>query len=83
MNARQSITRKITYSIVTVNGSDTNYDYLVYGETNPVKETKKLLKDENLNYVPQVDVKVISEQRAISIENFITNSQIINEGEIL
>lgn len=81
MNIRQAITRNITYSEVLVAFEGESYSYLVYGETTPKKEMKKVLKDYTGEDVPQIVVHTIKEKRAISIENFINNSIVINESE--
>lgn len=81
MNIRQSITRNLTYSIVTVKHHDSESTYTVYGETTRAKEMKKLLKDYEGNDIPTISVEVKTEQRAISLDNFIKYSTIINESE--
>lgn len=95
MNIRQSITRNITYSIVTIidnmvvqeEGKEQPItvmsNYTVYGETTPTKEMKKLLKDFKGSILPTITVETITEKRAISIEDFIAHSIIINENEEL
>lgn len=81
MNIRQAITRNITYSEVTVSFEGESYTYIVYGATTPKKEMKKVLKDYQGEDVPVITVHTVTEKRAISIENFINNSVLINEGE--
>ena len=81
MNIRQAITRKITYSEVTVSFEGESYTYIVYGTTTPKKEMKRVLKDYKGEDVPVITVHTVTEKRAISIENFINNSIIINESE--
>lgn len=81
MNIRQSITRNITYSEVTVSFEGESQTYLVYGETTPKREMKKVLKDYQGEDVPVITVHTVTEKRAISLENFINNSIIINESE--
>lgn len=82
MNIRQAITRNITYSEVTINFKDSDKTYFVYGETTPKKEMKKFLKDYEGDELPQsIIVHSVTEKRAISLENFINHSIIINESE--
>jgi len=81
LNLRQSITRKITYSEVIVTYEGNSYSYLVYGETTPKKEMKKVLKDYKGEEIPRITVITLTEKRAISLENFIKNSILINERE--
>jgi hypothetical protein len=82
MNTRQSITRNITYSLVTIkHDNGEQRQYTVYGETTPAKEMKKLLKDFEGSDIPVITVEVKTEQRVISLEDFINHSIIINESE--
>lgn len=81
MNIRQAITRNITYSEVTVSFEGESQTYIVYGVTTPTKEMKRVLKDYKGNDVPVITVHTVTEKRAISLENFINNSIIINESE--
>jgi hypothetical protein len=75
------IKRKITYSEVMVSYEGKNYSYIVYGVTTPKKEMKKVLKDYKGEEIPRITVITVTEKRAISLENFIKNSIIINESE--
>jgi hypothetical protein len=82
MNIRQSITRNITYSNVTVSRvAEEPKIYTVYGETTPTKEMKKYLKSAIDGEIPTITVETVTEKRAISIEDFIKNSILINESE--
>ena len=81
MNLRQCITRNITYTEVTVSYNGESTSYYVYGETTPTKELKKILRDGNLETIPNIVCEVVTEKRAISLENFINNSIVINERE--
>lgn len=81
MNLRQCITRNITYTEVTVSYDGESTSYYVYGETYPARELKKILRDKKLETIPLVVCNTVSEKRAISLENFINNSIVINESE--
>lgn len=81
MNLRQCITRNITYTEVTVSYNGESTSYYVYGETNAAKEMKKILKDGKLETIPSIVCNTLTEKRAISLENFINNSILINESE--
>ena len=81
MNLREMIKRKITYSKVKVSFDKHSYNYLVYGATTPSREMKKLLKDHKGEEIPTITVDTVTERRAISLENFINNSIIIDESE--
>ena len=81
MNLRQCITRNITYTEVLVSHDGESTSYYVYGETTPTKELKKILRDGNLETIPNIVCEVFTEKRAISLENFINNSIVINESE--
>ena len=81
MNIRQAITRNVTYTNVTVSYNGEHYDYIVYGKTTLAKEMKKILKDGKLETIPNIVCETFTEKRAISLENFINNSIVINESE--
>ena len=81
MNLRKAIKRKITYSKVKVSFNKHSYNFLVYGKTTPSREMKKLLKTHKGDEIPEITVDTVTEKRAISLENFINNSIIINESE--
>ena len=53
----------------------------MYGETTPSKEMKKVLKEYKGECIPIIQVETKTEKRAISLENFINNSIVINESE--
>lgn len=79
MNLRQCVTRKIKYSKVEVRTKDDTYNYLVYGITSVSKELKKYLKDGmDIDEIPHIVVQTITEKRAMTLDNFIKYSNIIN-----
>ena len=83
LNIRKMITRKVTYSIVTIKFNDSfwNNEYYVYGTTSVKTELKKLLKNESFptDEIPQISIKQVTEKRVIDIDNFIKYSIKINE----
>ena len=81
MNLRQCISRNITFTEVTVSYNGESTSYYVYGETTAAKEMKKILKDGTLETIPTIVCNTVTEKRAISLENFINNSILINESE--
>lgn len=81
MNIRQSITRNVTYTKVTVSFDDESYDYIVHGRTSDTKEMKKILRKRELDKIPTIVCQTVTEKRAITLENFINNSIVINESE--
>ena len=81
MNLRQCITRNITYTEVLVSYDGESTLYYVYGETTPTKELKKILREGTLETIPSIVCNTVTEKRAISLENFINNSIVINESE--
>ena len=81
MNIRQAITRNVTYTEVTVSYEGEHYDYIVYGITTAAKEMKKILREKELETIPTITCHTVTEKRAISLENFINNSIVINESE--
>ena len=81
MNIRQSITRNVTYTEVTVSYEGEHYDYIVHGRTTVAKEMKKILREKELETIPVIECNTEKKKRAISLENFINNSIVINESE--
>ena len=81
MNLRQAITRNVTYTEVTVSYEGEHYDYIVHGRTTAAKEMKKILREKKLDTIPVIVCHTDTEKRAISLENFINNSIVINERE--
>lgn len=81
MNLRQSITRNVTYTEVTVSYEGEHYDYIVHGRTTEAKEMKKILREREFETIPVIVCHTVTEKRAISLENFINNSILINESE--
>lgn len=81
MNLRQSITRNVTYTEVTVSYEGEHYDYIVHGRTTAAKEMKKILREREFETIPVIVCHTVTEKRAISLENFINNSILINESE--
>lgn len=81
MNLRQCITRNLTYTEVLVSHDGESTLYYVYGETNSAKEMKKILREKKLDTIPVIECITVTEKRAISLENFINNSIVINESE--
>jgi hypothetical protein len=80
MNLRQAITRNVTYTKVTLHYEDDEMNYVVYGRTTPTKEMKALIKKyPHIKKLPSIDTDIITELRAISIENFINNSELITK----
>ena len=81
MNIRQAITRNVTYTNVSVSYNGEHYDYIVHGKTTLAKEMKKILREKEFETIPLITCHTVTEKRAISLENFINNSIVINERE--
>lgn len=82
MDLRKAITRTITFTEVTTTLEGETYNYVVQGETTPAKEMKKYLRDnKEVQALPVIVCHTVTEKRAISIEDFISNSIIIEETE--
>ena len=81
MNIRQAITRNVTYTNVSVSYNGEHYDYIVHGKTTLAKEMKKILKAMDFETIRMITCQTVTEKRAISLENFINNSIVINESE--
>lgn len=82
MDLRKAITRTITFTEVTTTLEGETYNYVVQGETTPAKEMKKFLRDnKDAQVLPVIVCHTVTEKRAISIEDFVANSIIIDEAE--
>lgn len=81
MNIRQAITRTLTYSKVTVTVEGESSTQLVNGTTTVKAEMLKFLKNYDGSEMPKISVEVFTEKRAMSLEDFISNSIVINESE--
>ena len=81
MNIRQAITRTLTYSKVTVTVEGETITYVVNGATTVKAEMLKFLKDYDGAEMPSISIEVFTEKRAMSLEEFISNSIVINESE--
>lgn len=80
MNLRNAITRTITYTEVEVTNKEGVDKYVVYGKTTPKKELKKILNNIEGDEIPTITTNTITEKRALSLEDFIKASEVI-EGE--
>lgn len=80
MNLRNAIKRTITYSLVTVIANGEMTEYTVKGETTVKKELTKALKELQTDEIPVITVEVKTEERAMSFEDFISYSTVINEN---
>lgn len=81
MNIRQAITRTLTYSKVTVSVEGETSTHLVNGATTVKAEMLKFLKNYDGSEMPTISIEVFTEKRAMSLDDFVSNSIIINESE--
>lgn len=81
MNIRQAITRTLTYSKVTVTVEGETSTHLVNGSTTVKAEMLKFLKNYDGSEMPTISIEVFTEKRAMTLEDFISNSTVINESE--
>lgn len=79
MNLRQAVTRNITYTIVKVTLNGETHEDIIYGKTTKAKVMKEWLKSNE--EIPTIEIEEKTEKRAISINDFISHSIIINNNE--
>ena len=81
INLRENITRTIKYSIVTIKQDEKVTTHNVYGATSEKNELIKYFRSNRTNIIPSINVKVVTERRTMSLDNFLNNSILINESE--
>ena len=75
------IIKKINYAVLRINENGVERIHTVYGKSNISKTIKEMVDKYNLVSSANIEVKVITERRAISLEKFLQNSILINESE--
>ena len=72
------IIKKINYAVLRTTDNGVERIHTVYGKSNISKTIKELVDKYNLVSSANIDVKIITERRAISLEKFLENSKVIN-----
>ena len=71
------IIKKINYALLRINDNGVERIHTVYGKSNINQKIKELVDKYNLQNSANIEVKVITERRAISLEKFLQNSIVI------
>ena len=71
------IIKKINYALLRINDNGVERIQTVYGKSNINQKIKELVDKYNLQNSANIEVKVITERRAISLEKFLQNSIVI------
>ena len=71
------IIKKISYALLRINDNGVEKIHTVYGKSNINQKIKELVDKYNLQNSANIEVKVITERRAISLEKFLQNSIVI------
>ena len=71
------IIKKINYAVLRINENGVERIHTVYGKSNISKTIKEMVDKYNLVSSANIEVKVITERRAISLEKFLQNSIVI------
>ena len=71
------IIKKINYALLRINDNGVERIHIVYGKSNINQKIKELVDKYNLQNSANIEVKVITERRAISLEKFLQNSIVI------
>lgn len=72
------IIKKINYAVLRINENGVERIHTVYGKSNISKTIKEMVEKYNLVSSANIDVKIITERRAITLEKFLENSKVIN-----
>ena len=72
------IIKKINYAVLRIKENGVERIHTVYGKSNISKTIKEMVDKYNLVSSANIDVKIITERRAISLEKFLANSKVIN-----
>lgn len=72
------IIKKINYAVLRIKENGVERIHTVYGKSNINKTIKEMVDKYNLVSSANIDVKIITERRAISLEKFLENSKVIN-----
>lgn len=73
----EMIIKKVNYAMIkfTINGEQCTK--VVYGKSNVNKAIKDIVEEYNLVTSANIAVNIITERRAISLNDFLNNSQVI------
>ena len=71
------IIKKINYALLRINDKGVEKIHTVYGKSNINQKIKELVDKYNLQNSANIEVQVITERRAISLEKFLQNSIVI------
>ena len=71
------IIKKINYALLRIHDNGVERIHTVYGKSNINQKIKELVDKYNLQNSANIEVQVITERRAISLENFLQNSIVI------
>lgn len=73
----EMIIKKVNYAVIKfiINGEQCSK--VVYGKANVNKAIKEIVEEHNLITSANIEVNIITERRAISLANFLNNSEVI------
>lgn len=72
-----TIIKKVNYAVVTFNVDGEQMTQTIYGKSNLNKAINEIVNKYNLISSANIDVKVITERRAITFNDFIKYSEVI------
>lgn len=73
----EKIIKKINYAIITFKHNGNNVKQLVYGKSNINKTIKDIVEQYQLVNSANIDVKIITERRAITLPDFLEHSEVL------
>ena len=73
----EKIIKKINYAIISFNDNGQEIKQLVYGKSNINKTIKDIVEKYELINSANIDVKIITERRAITLSEFLKHSEVL------
>lgn len=74
----QTIVKKVSYALVSFNKDGYPKQVKLYGKAQMSKQIKTIKEQYNLSDDIEIDIKLITEKRMITLEDFLQNSIIVN-----
>ena len=73
----EKIIKKINYAIISFNDNGQEIKQLVYGKSNINKTIKDIVEKYELINSANIDVKIITERRSITLSEFLKHSEVL------
>ena len=77
IKVEEKIIKKINYAIISFNDNGQEIKQLVYGKSNINKTIKDIVEKYELINSANIDVKIITERRSITLSEFLKHSEVL------